>query len=461
MKNFRKNQGITLIALVITVIVLLILAGISISMIAGNNGVLNKAIEAKEMTEEAEDIEKIKLAISDAQIGENGYQELTTDNLENALINDGTKAIVSDNEDGTKHILFLDKKKEYELDSNGNIEDLNIDFDTKYVAPDSQDEERNEGVIGIGTDGNPVDMDLWNYTSVDGEYCVNSKESLDAVMENDWDNVVSGYKGDIENGNIIGEVPIYISEDNGNNYIAVTNMTYTFKKNVELVNSPQLPMTTKICVGTFERCEKLTIVENIPKGVEDMSSMFLGCINLTQICEIPSNVMSMNNTFRWCSELEYSPKINSTVLTTMNDTFGDCTKLKETPYVPDGVIYMERTFRNCTSLEKINNISNNAISIADCFYNCTKLSNVKLEIPISVENIRTTFFGCTNLSGEILITRLPVSYSYCFSNIALQDGKLILKVSEKVYNEFYDSSNLNNIKSIVTNSDDVLMEKIN
>ena len=43
-----KNKGITLIALVITIIILLILAGVSISMISGENGILTKATEAKE-----------------------------------------------------------------------------------------------------------------------------------------------------------------------------------------------------------------------------------------------------------------------------------------------------------------------------------------------------------------------------------------------------------------------------
>ena len=38
MKNFRKNQGITLIALVITVIVLLILSGVTIVALSGDNG---------------------------------------------------------------------------------------------------------------------------------------------------------------------------------------------------------------------------------------------------------------------------------------------------------------------------------------------------------------------------------------------------------------------------------------
>ena len=47
----RKNKGITLIALVITIIVLLILAGVSLNLIAGSDGMLKKASTAKERTE--------------------------------------------------------------------------------------------------------------------------------------------------------------------------------------------------------------------------------------------------------------------------------------------------------------------------------------------------------------------------------------------------------------------------
>ena len=49
----RKEQGITLIALVITIIVLLILAGVTISMLTGENGILSQAQRAKEETEKA------------------------------------------------------------------------------------------------------------------------------------------------------------------------------------------------------------------------------------------------------------------------------------------------------------------------------------------------------------------------------------------------------------------------
>ena len=44
----RDNKGITLIALVITIIVLLILAGVSIAMLTGENGILTQAQRAKE-----------------------------------------------------------------------------------------------------------------------------------------------------------------------------------------------------------------------------------------------------------------------------------------------------------------------------------------------------------------------------------------------------------------------------
>ena len=50
----KKNKGITLIALVITIIVLLILAGVAIAMLSGENGILRKAAEAKTKTEEAQ-----------------------------------------------------------------------------------------------------------------------------------------------------------------------------------------------------------------------------------------------------------------------------------------------------------------------------------------------------------------------------------------------------------------------
>ena len=59
----KKNKGITLIALVITVIVLLILAGVSISILTGENGLLTKTNEAKKIAEMASIKEQIQTEI--------------------------------------------------------------------------------------------------------------------------------------------------------------------------------------------------------------------------------------------------------------------------------------------------------------------------------------------------------------------------------------------------------------
>lgn len=81
MKELSNENGITLIALVLTIIVLLILASVSIAMLTGENGILSQAENAKERNQEGEEKERIQLAINEAQLGNNGYQKLTEENL--------------------------------------------------------------------------------------------------------------------------------------------------------------------------------------------------------------------------------------------------------------------------------------------------------------------------------------------------------------------------------------------
>ena len=64
----RKNEGITLIALVITIIVLLILAGVTIAMLMGDNGILTKATEAKNDQADATVKEAIALLWNEYQL---------------------------------------------------------------------------------------------------------------------------------------------------------------------------------------------------------------------------------------------------------------------------------------------------------------------------------------------------------------------------------------------------------
>lgn len=58
-----RNKGITLIALVITIIVLLILAGVTIATLTGDNGILTQASKAKDKTTEADAIERVQVEV--------------------------------------------------------------------------------------------------------------------------------------------------------------------------------------------------------------------------------------------------------------------------------------------------------------------------------------------------------------------------------------------------------------
>ena len=85
MKNRKRQQkGITLIALVITIIVLLILAGVSIIVLTGDNGILTRASEADIETRAATVEERKNLWKTEKQI-HNYTGENTTQTLEELL----------------------------------------------------------------------------------------------------------------------------------------------------------------------------------------------------------------------------------------------------------------------------------------------------------------------------------------------------------------------------------------
>ncbi len=52
-RNYLKEKGITLIALVVTIVVLLILAGVSVNALFGNSGIIEKAKEAQNAMDKA------------------------------------------------------------------------------------------------------------------------------------------------------------------------------------------------------------------------------------------------------------------------------------------------------------------------------------------------------------------------------------------------------------------------
>ena len=78
----KKQNGITIISLVVTIIILIILAGVSINLILGENGIITKAKEAKTKTEQATLNEEIALNELYYQISETSDSSISYDDIE-------------------------------------------------------------------------------------------------------------------------------------------------------------------------------------------------------------------------------------------------------------------------------------------------------------------------------------------------------------------------------------------
>ena len=132
MKNSKENKrckGITLIALVVTIVVLLILAGVSISMLTGNNGIITQAQNAKKETEEAEEKEKIQLAVLDA-ISKNN--NLTEESLQKEIDDEfgSGETKVYENGDEDFSVIFQNKDSNYRIED-GEVTKIDIAFKIK------------------------------------------------------------------------------------------------------------------------------------------------------------------------------------------------------------------------------------------------------------------------------------------------------------------------------------------
>ena len=117
-KDFAK--GITLIALVITIIVLLILAGVTIATLVGENGILSKATEASNKTEEKNAEEEVKIAVM-GSIGTNGELEndVLKDNLNKIENISGVPEEITDS--SYPLTVTVEGKYSYTINKNGSI----------------------------------------------------------------------------------------------------------------------------------------------------------------------------------------------------------------------------------------------------------------------------------------------------------------------------------------------------
>ena len=144
--NLQKNTGITLVALVVTVIVLIILAGISISLVLGDNGIITKAREAKENYVKAAENEGTSLNELHAEVNEkisgqdgiqpvidessklyNALKDKTPQEIINGVIVDGVETIFLSAEGNDAFIKYNNQTYTVTLDSeSGSVASVEI-----------------------------------------------------------------------------------------------------------------------------------------------------------------------------------------------------------------------------------------------------------------------------------------------------------------------------------------------
>ena len=257
----KNNKGVTLIALIITIIVLLILAGIGITMVAGPNGILSRAQEAKTTTAEKAAREKVDLSISGA-IAKSNYGELTIKNLKEevekyggeitgnefpvTVIIDGKEYVVSSNGKVSKDTLASLKI------SNANIGDY-IDLGNDVINTDATKEVTTDDwrILYVDETTNKVHVILADYLpnekipegnniSKKG-YSVWSKNNRDELLDylkdtTKWSSLANGIIGAEVTGGPTGEILM-----NSYNTKNETNLDYTTGPTLDNADSLYVP----------------------------------------------------------------------------------------------------------------------------------------------------------------------------------------------------------------------------
>lgn len=395
-RKLKNKKGITLIALVVTIVVLLILAGVSVSVVTDKNGIIQNSQETKEQTRAAMVEKERDLWKLEGQIYQSDSEKETLEKVlerlekENTITKEEKQAILETGEVtiAGKTIIFIDGtivacgNEENSADGSflgntsikrGDIEQINII--TALNGHDANDEktwdisERKNGRY-LAWYEDKDNNNFWEVT-IAGNGRVKLNKSAKLLFK-----ALGTYAGKIEMNGIEN---LDTSE--------VTDMSYMFTDGSQY---------TDLDLSSFDT-----------SNVTTMSGMFLNCSKLTNLNLAnfdTKNVVKFTNLFNGCSSIE---NINLSSFDTSNATkmyamFGNCENLKkvnlknlDTSKVTD----MEAMFFNCKSLSKIDLSSFNTSSVERLkrmFVNCElltelDLSNFKTE---NLLNVETMFSGC-------------------------------------------------------------------
>ena len=380
MKEIKKQtKGITLIALVITIIVLLILAGVSIAMLTGENGILTQAQRASEQTEASSEEEKVKLAATAALTKNNGQSIKQTDleeELENYFNTTDFSVATGTNTSGENGFIVTVTEK--------------VKEERKYFVGE-------KGIIGIYQEpqvSKLTDVYVTLYTDGTLAFSSNNEQIADKTVEEIY-------------GNIKDEILGYNDNPWQNKSAEINKVVITNKI---------VPKDTSYWFCGLTNIEEIEGIENLDtSNVTNMAYMFASCSSLTilDLSSLNTNkVTDMNCMFLNCrglTDLNLS-NFNTSNVTDMNTMFYECSKLQSldlSDFNTSNVTNMMMMFQYCSSLTSLNLSSfdtTEVTNMSQMFFACESLPSLDLSSfnTSKATNMDSMFFHCSSLT-EILV----------------------------------------------------------
>lgn len=392
----KESKGITLIALVITILVLLILAGVTIQTLTGDNGLLKKANEAKTATEEAEIEEQIKLAYSEYQIGKYTKEELALD----SYMDGSLKKVYGDE---NVNISKLGRNLKIDITGKSKIFILKYDGTIKKIEKIGEIES----------------TDVYGKIDEAGTLYLRATE-------------LPGYAKGRTGANLTNILKIIIEE----------------------------PIAPKSGYQMFFNCKDLEEIENIEnlhtENIKDMYSMFNRCEKLKSLdlsTFDTSNVTDMYQMFSGCSsltKLDVSGFDTSSV-TSMANIFASCTSLTELDLSNFDTSNFTNTFMifsGCSSLTSVDLSSFNTSNVEEMRYmfsGCSSLTSLDLSNfdTRKVRNMLSMFDSCNKLKYLNLGENFIINEGVANGNIGSFNNNILkVKTTQSIAEEFKKNSKL-------------------
>ena len=460
---FRKeNEGITLIALVITIIVLLILAGVTIATLTGDNGILTKANKAKEQTEIGKEKEIVKLATTAVITTNNAIDKDSLQSELNRTAGDKKTEVYDYNQ--KFQIYFIDSKRYYEIDKNFNIELINVTNGEKRISLkciNSKKEVLKEIEIITLNDNSiiePPEIEKYEPSESSFSKTITQDTEIDILYYYVIQKEDLVFTGLNSSGNVTeneSEIKSYmIGDGSSNSKNALTSIiNYDFVLYVpEEYNGK---VVNKIGNYAFSRASNLTKLQISNNIITIGAWTFLGC-NKFKLLEIPDNVQIITaDAFHDCSGIE-NVQIGKGVKSIGGNAFVNCDSLKRVIYNNESTAIASNGFncKNWTEIE-INDDSKTFKVIDNVLYSYDLSKIIKVptgykgnfEMIDSVENIGNwSFFGCTKLRKVKFGSNIKNIDSGSFwSCTSLEEVENLDKVKTIAVDAFHNCPKLNNV----------------